>query len=108
MWRRMTGIREHTKTILTIAGHELQRFACVVGDGVRGKFEFADREWLGIATKMQPYVFAVATGRLKGTEAEPDRNAMAAGEFEYAADVIGVFMGDDDTIDVTRQKRQAR
>ena len=107
MRRGLPGVGQHAEPATSIAGDILHRLACVMRNGIRRQFQVAYRQPLSVAAKVENDVIAMFLHCLIGAEAEPDRNAMAACELEYAADMVLVLMGNDDTRQVSRAYAQS-
>lgn len=101
--RDVTDIGDDPKVQLVALKGELQRFACIVRDGVGVDLCRADVERLGIAAKPHIQVFArmavFEDAQIRAVR-HVNRCAKLTRKPRHAADVVVVFVRDDERVDV--------
>ncbi len=102
MRRGLPGISQHTELVTAVAGNVLYWFPCIMRNSVGDQFKVADGQAFAVAAKMQINTLTCLLHRLIGAEAEPHGQPMAASKFEYTADMILVFMRDDNPGEIGR------
>ena len=102
----LARIGQHTQLHASIGSQILNRFARIVRHGKRHQRQVADRQTVAVAAKMQGDAAAIGSQRLVSAIGEPYRDAVPAREFDYAADVILMFMRDHDAREICRRFAQ--
>ena len=104
----MACIGQHAKPVAAIVRDVLHRLTRIMRHRVRHQCQCANLQGIAIAAKLHVDVLAIALHCLVRAEAEPHGNAVAARELEHAADMILVFMRDDNAVEVCRQQAEPR